>query len=115
MRSREIGNINEAILVLKHFIDLSARLLPFLHELETKNKPTPEEYRNKMRIREVYESYEFDPSTSKILLNSDVLELIKSSFNSIIANRRCRRNQTLTAFMQEYERLKSNWEYIESN
>lgn len=119
MKSNEIGNINEALLVLKHFIDLSARLLPFLEELQNKNNPSYSEILNKKKIIAVYEGYEFDTTTSEVLLNSNILELIKSSFDQIInekrLGRRPRCSKELKQFLKEHKRLKDDWFIAESN
>lgn len=119
MKSKHIQNVNEAILVLRHFIELSAKLLPFLEELEKKKRPTADDLMSKQKIIEVYRSYDFDTSTSKILMNSDVLDLIKSSFETISScesrcSRRSRSN-SLRQFLSEHRRLKQNWEVIMSN
>lgn len=34
MKSSEIKNINHALFVLKHFVELSARLLPVLYDFD---------------------------------------------------------------------------------
>lgn len=119
MRSREIGHINEALLVLKHFIDLSARLLPYLHELEQKRNPSFSDKLSKRKIIDVYEGYKFETATSEILLHSNVLELIKETFEQIIyapkTSRAVKRATSLKKFLSEHNRLKSNWYYIESN
>ena len=83
MKTRQISQINEAVFVLRHFIELSAKLLPFLEELQKKRNPTPEDRLNTQKIIDVYESYSFDTNTSKLLINSNVLELIKNSFDSL--------------------------------
>ncbi len=119
MKSKHIQNVNEAILVLRHFIELSAQLLPFLEELEKKKRPTADDLVSKQKIIEVYRSYDFDTSTSKVLMNSHILDLIKSSFETIscresCASRRSRSNK-LRQFLTEHRRLKENWEVIMSN
>lgn len=118
MKVKEIGTINEALLVLRHFIDLSARLLPFLEELQKKEKLDPLEVRDKERIIEVYSSYSFDVNTSKMLINSDVLELIRDSFVSLsqMRNRKNRRkNKELERFLSEHHRLQQDWYLAEAN
>lgn len=115
MRSREIGNINEALFVLRHFIDLSAQLLPFLYELENKHSLSQIEEQKKLKICEIYEQHEIDSSTSEMLINSNVIELIKTSFESIVNDKRARRFRHLKNFLNEYNRLKNNWNSIEAN
>ncbi len=118
MRSKEIGHINEALLVLRHFIDLSAKLLPFLDEINRKKNPTYKELLDRSKIISVYENYEFDTKTSRVLLNSDVLDLIKDSFEQLVEPRERRSNrgsQKLRKFLLEHYRLKKCWYHIEAN
>lgn len=119
MNVKQINNVNEALLILRHFIDLSAKLLPFLDELERKKYPTRAEMNSRNKIIEVYNNYSFDTSTSKTLLNSDVLDLIKETFDSIatktISDRRKTRNSSLRMFLMEHRRLQENWYNVEAN
>lgn len=119
MRVREIGQINEALLVLRHFIDLSSRLLPFLDELQRKTNPSPLEKINQLKIIDVYENYNFDTDTSRILLNSDILELIKDSFDAIQLEKNQKRSnksrRALRNFLREHKRLQDDWYQIDAN
>lgn len=119
MKTQQITQINEALLVLRHFIDLSARLLPFLEELQSKDRPSLEEQHNLNKIVNVYQSYTFDTNTSRTLLNSNVLELIKESFEALNTtcpddNRRPN-SRPLRKFLLEYKRLSDNWVQIGAN
>lgn len=119
MKAKEIDKINEANLVLRHFLDLSARLLPFLDELQRKKNPTLEELNNKNKIIDVFENYNFDTKTSEMLLDSDILELIKKSFDHISESsyflRPSQKNNILNKFLNEYRRLSDNWYHISTN
>lgn len=120
MTSQQIGNINEAVLVLRHFINLSARLLPFLEELQQKQHPTVKEMVDRSRIIDVYQNYRFDTRTSEMLLDSNVLELIKESFENIssqtnLYRSRGRTNRKLRSFLQEHRRLREKWDLIDAN
>lgn len=118
MRSRQIENINEALLVLRHFIDLSAQLLPLLYTLKQKSHPTAEEELNIVKIQQVYNQYSFDTETSKLLIDSDILALIRNSFDIIKTKNSRSKNharQNLMAFLNEYNRLKDNWELTVAN
>lgn len=115
MRSNEIGNINEALHVLRHFIDLSARLLPFLYELECRRKLSAVEAFNRDRIRDIYQSHSIDCKTSEHLINSNVLELIMESYEALVSQDRRRKAKHLNRFLSEYERLKFDWEKINAN
>lgn len=119
MKVREIGQINEALLVLRHFIDLSARLLPFLDELQRKRNLSPTEHISKVKIIDVYQNYSFDTKTSKVLLNSDVLAMIKDSFSAMhspsIDSRATKSRRALRKFLSEHKRLQEDWFQIDAN
>lgn len=119
MKSEDIYKINEANLVLRHFVNLSARLLPFLNELQNKKHPTQGDIRDKDKIIDVFENYSFDTYTSVKLLNSNVLDLIKKSFESIKSStsimRSGSKDQRLNEFLKEHQRLLDNWYQINSN
>ncbi len=119
MTVKQIHNVNEALLIMRHFIDLSARLLPFLDELQRKRRPTPKEMVDRERIIDVYENYSFDTCTSESLLDSNILELIQDSFSNITACQ-CSKDynksqRKLVRFMLEYKRLNDNWGYATAN
>lgn len=114
MRVNQINQLNEAIIVLRHFIDLSAQLLPFLDELNRIKHPTKTESINRERIINVYYNHKFDTNTSKTLLHSNILELIKESFESLLKNKRGV-NKSLQSFINEHDRLSQNWLKIDSN
>ncbi|MDX2362759.1 MAG: hypothetical protein QNK23_18255 [Crocinitomicaceae bacterium] len=119
MRAEEICKLNEANFILRHFVDLSARLLPFLDELQRKKNPTREELNSINRIIEVFENHQFDTQTSMNLMNSNVLDLIKRSYENISQTsyflKPGQPNGCLYHFMCEHDRLKENWFLIESN
>lgn len=119
MKAQQITHVNEALLVLRHFIQLSAKLLPFLDELQRKPSPSEKEKIDRLKIIDVYKNYNFDTRTSELLLNSNILELIKHSFENIahenIPHRRRPNNRTLKNFLLEYNRLKENWVDVNAN
>lgn len=116
---KDIHSVNEALLVLRHFIDLSARLLPFLDELQRKDAPTEQEQYDKQRIISVYENYHFDTKTSEVLINSNILELINESFQTLAV---CKTKEQydlaqrkLVAFILEHKRLTDKWSFVNAN
>ena len=115
MTAKQIQNINEILIVMKHFIDLSAKLLPFLDEMQHKNYLTHREFEDSRKIINVYARYNFDPQASKLLLNSNILELIKDSFEDIAKRNRHRARRKLHRFFIEYRRLSENWVKINAN
>jgi len=118
MRAKHISDVNEAILVLRHFVELSAKLLPFLDELDRKKAPSLQDLQSRKKIIDVYKNYEFDTNTSRILMNSDVLKLIKETFEHICERKPSghkRRSRYLLKFLREHERLQQNWGMIQAN
>lgn len=119
MNSKDINNINTANFILRHFVDLSARLLPLLHELTTKKHPTPNEKESIEKIVSVYQNYNFDTNTSVVLINSNVLELIQKTFERIInakkTNKSIENALLLDHFLYERDRLLDVWMIAEAN
>ena len=60
-------------------------------------------------------NYTFDTETSKILINSNILDLIRDSFHGIIYQKSVHKPKHLYAFLKEHDRLQNAWEQIESN
>lgn len=113
MKSHKITELNDAVFVIKHFVMLSAKLLPFLDELSQIKNPTFNEQLDKEKIINVYKSNKFDTMTSEVLLNSAILQKINQAFQAIMNNEP--RENRLDEFLNEYNKLKQNWKYIESN
>lgn len=115
----DIQNVNQALLVLKHFIDLSSRLLPFLAELQQIEHPTHQEEIDKQRIIDVYSSYRFNTETSEILIGSNVLQLISDSFQSLSNVPSGALNEAsktaLDRFITERKRLRDKWKLVRAN
>ena len=118
MNSSDINNINTANFILRHFVDLSARLLPLLHELTEKRNPTEEEKNSIRKIISVYRNYKFDANTSVQLINSNILELIQKTFEKIAEAQRQKnieKKLLLDHFLYERDRLHDVWEAVEAN
>lgn len=118
MRSSAIENVNEATVVLRHFIELSAKLLPFLNELSKKEVLLPKESMDRRKIIDVYKGYKFDTSTSLILMNSPVLEIIQQAFDQIekrVPNEASIADLTLERFFEQHDTLVQNWIHTDCN
>jgi len=119
MNSSEINNINTANFILRHFVDLSARLLPLLYELKQKKNLTKNEEDSIQKIVSVYKNYNFNTDTSVILINSNVLELIQKTFDRIIncnkSNKSIENTLLLNHFLYERDRLLDVWSTAEAN
>ncbi|WP_343633786.1 hypothetical protein [Fluviicola sp.] len=118
IQTSAIQQINEATIVLKHFIELSAKLLPFFNELSKKSVLLPQELSDRNKIIEVYQSYGFDTSTSEILMESDILEVIQQTFKSIEKRRPGKDSDSdklMTIFQNKHHQLVQNWRLTDMN
>ncbi len=97
---------------MRHFVELSAKLLPY-YERITRNEPhSLERIAEKERIDEVYQTYQVNPKTSQFLLGSNIISLINKVYESL--HERNQSNEVdaqkhLNEFTKEYHRLKKNW------
>lgn len=118
MKARRINEMNEAIFVLKHFVNLSARLLPFLNNLSKKESPTIDDLNDSKKIIAVYNNYSFDAKASQVLINSSVLEKIQQAFHAIVHACKDDRREAdllLSDFLNEHRRLQEMWKRVDAN
>ena len=116
MKVKNIQEMNEAVFILRHFIDLSARLLPLLYKLDQKITPSIQDLRDKEKILTVFRTYNFETKTSEVLLESHILDLIRDCYSNITKEDLFINKQvSLTNFLTEYNRLKNSWRIIENN
>ncbi len=117
MKAKNIQKVNEAIYVLRNFIDLSSELLPYLAELKYSKNQTQEDILDQERIIDVFKNYNFDKNISFLLIHSAILDTIEKSFNFIIDGKHSRDSskKQLLEFRKEHYRLKNNWNLIDSN
>jgi hypothetical protein len=118
IQTSAIQQINEATIVLRHFIELSAKLLPFFNELSKKNILLPQEQNDRDKIIEVYRNYGFDTSTSEILMESDILEIIQQTFRSIEKRTHGKESESdklMTIFENKHRQLVINWRQTDIN
>lgn len=118
MRSGAIEQVNEATVVLRHFIELSAKLLPFFNELSKKEKLLPREASDRQRIIDVFNGYKFDTSTSLILMNSTILDTIQHTFRQIemrIPGEPSEADTAIEEFFMEHESLVEDWLKTDNN
>ena len=113
LKSENIGHLNQAIIVMRHFIELSQKLLPFLSEINQKEDPSPIEISDRKKIIDVFDSYEFNVQTSNHLIGSNVLSLLMDAFMKLKRNENAEKE--LQAFLDETSRLEEKWERIDSN
>lgn len=118
IQTSAIQQINEATIVLRHFIELSAKLLPFFNELSKKNTLLPQEQSDRNKIIEVYKSYSFDTSTSEILMESDILEVIQQTFRAIEKRgpgKESDSDKLMALFQNKHHQLVLNWKQTDTN
>lgn len=109
LESEKIKEINEANFIVRHFIDLSSKLLPFLAELQLKPTLSEKEQEDKNKIIQVFNSYGFDTCTSLILMQSPILDQIKEAYRKILIGNKEEIQLYLSSFQKEHIRLKNNW------
>lgn len=114
----DIKKYNEANLVLRHFIQRSARLLPIFADLKVSGLKDRQSKQNFSAIANLFQHFNFDDETSKHLINSDILERIRNCFHAIynadILSEEASQ-KLLNHFFEEYNRLMQNWIRIELN
>ena len=118
MRSVAIQQVNDATIVLCHFIELSAKLLPFLNDLSMKEHLLPQEAMDRTKIIDVFKNYKFDSSTSLILMNSNILDTIRKAFVQIekrLPGEDSEADQILDRFFVQHEELVRNWQLTDCN
>lgn len=109
LESEKIKEKNEANFIVRHFIDLSSKLLPFLAELQLKTGLSEKEQEDKNKIIQVFNSYGFDTCTSLILMQSPILDQIKEAYRKILIGNKEEIQLYLSNFQKEHLRLKKNW------
>ncbi len=108
----QIQQINDATIVMRHFIDLSARLLPYLNELSVKELLQPHELKDRIKILEVFKQYNFETFTSEILMGSKILDTIFNTYEAVekrIPGVETTADELLSKFEAELIDLNKNW------
>jgi hypothetical protein len=112
-----IQQINDGVIVLKHFFELNVKLLPIYFDLNIKSPKNVRDYLDIDKIKTVFESYNFDVKASKVLLNSDILDYIQHAY-FVIQNSSStieEKQQALNLFINECKDLKKSWIKINAN
>jgi hypothetical protein len=116
LKTSSIEQVNDDLIVLRHFIELNEKLLPILLTLSEKKAKTDKDFADIQKIREVYESYHFDIKSSQILMNSSILSYIQGAYQAIIDNSECLHTQVkFMLFEKELVKLKKNWTLVGQN
>ena len=112
-----IQQINDGVIVMKHFFELNVKLLPIYFDLNIKSSKNVRDYLDIDKINTVFDSYNFDVKASKVLLNSDILDYIQHAY-FVIQNSSStieEKQQALNLFINEYKDLKKSWKKIDAN
>ena len=112
MEAKKIKSLNTAIFVMRHFVELSARLLPIYERITRNDSHNCFTERDKRKIDFVYQTCNVNPKTSEYLLGSNIIALIKNTYevlkNRSQINEKIAQEQ-LEAFQDEYAKLKQDW------
>lgn len=113
---KAIEEINTALIILRHFIELNAKLLPLLHSLHTLENPSKRDIEDKDKIKAVFSSYKFESNSSILLMNSPILEIIQMNYISIFQNApEQETSYQLKRFQKEYTKLVENWNLVSAS
>jgi hypothetical protein len=108
----QIRQRNEALLVMRRFVELSALLLPYLERMTRKKRLSKQEKMDKQFIHELYDNYDADPTQSTVLFQSEIIPLILKAY-TLLKNRSeendLEATYTMNRFYKEYERLMNEW------
>jgi hypothetical protein len=117
LKVESIQQINDGLVVMKHFFELNLKLLPIYFDLNMKGNKSVRDYLDIDKINTVYDSYNFDVKASKVLLNSDILDYIQHAYFVIqnAATSLEEKQNALNLFLNEYKSLKKDWNLIEAN
>lgn len=110
MNQYQIKNVNQCIIVLRHFIEVSSKILPTYANLEFKKHLNATEKLQRQKIIEIYNANNFDEQISVFLMNSNILFFIKKLFLSILNKDKKSTAEMLGLFTKEYGQLKKSWE-----
>lgn len=112
-----IQQINDGLLVMKHFFELNHKLLPIYFELNLRKNKSSHDLTDISKINRVFDAYKFDSRASKVLLDSEILDYIQNAYATIQNEQHSIQNKqdALNLFLSEYHKLKKNWQQVESN
>lgn len=118
MNARAIESVNLAVGVMRHFIELSSKLLPYYERVTRNDSNSPITKAVEKKISSVYEGYNVDPNSSVFLINSEIIGLIQEGYLSIKERKIHGEDQVdyfLKKFTEEYQKLQNKWTTIALN
>lgn len=99
----------QAVFILQKFVRMSRFLLPAYVELLQKVSLTPNEQTKVSRIKDVYASFKASSETSRLLINSDILDMIKSLYALSTIDKNIKTSETYKEFINESDVLIHEW------
>lgn len=99
----------QAVFILQKFVRMSRFLLPAYFDLIQKNELTEKEERRLLKIQDVYDSFKASSETSLLLINSNILDLIKGIYSLSTLETDVKTTQTYKEFIQESDVLINKW------
>lgn len=117
LNTEVIQQINEGLLVMKHFFELNRKLLPIYFELNGNYNKSADDWADICKINAVFDTYNFDVNASRTLMNSAILDHIQHAYFTIQnqSSSQVEKKAALELFLSEYEDLKNKWELIGAN
>ena len=99
----------QAVFILQKFVRMSRFLLPAYFDLIQKKGLSANERSKVIRIKSVYESFRASSETSLLLINSNILDLIKGIYGLSRLDTDVRNTETYKEFIQESDVLINRW------
>lgn len=116
LKTTSIEEVNSALIVLRHFIELNEKLLPMLLHLKLKKNKQAKDLADIEKIMCTFETFHFDVKSSQILMNSSILTYIKDAYKAIIEDSESLNTEVkLMLFVRELSKLRKNWQLVLQN
>lgn len=112
MEVKNIKSLNDAVYVLRHFVELSAQLLPIYDKITATKQANFNLQSEKEKIDRIYSKHKVNPEVGEFLLGSDIITLITKAYNGLKHRNQIDENDVkgnLEKFTEEYARLKEEW------
>jgi hypothetical protein len=99
----------QAVFVLQKFVRMSRFLLPAYFDLIYKKGLTSLERQKMTKIKGVYERFRASSQTSRALIDSDIVDLIKGTYKLSCSSTDVRSTEIYEEFIYESDELINKW------
>jgi hypothetical protein len=99
----------QAVFILQKFVRMSRFLLPAYLDLVRKKQLSLKEESRLTRINSVYASFRANSETSVLLINSNILELIKCLYSQSMIDSEIKSSIAYNSFITESDSLINKW------